>query len=74
MNMQVTSKMARFGSRLVTIGQRHRELESRIDQVEKDPQPDELVLRRLKREKLRLDDEMHCYDGLLRTLSRSLRA
>lgn len=72
MNMQLTGKAARLASRLVAIGRRHRELEERIAEVERRPLPDQLTLRRLKRDKLRLKDEMHCYEGLLRTLSRGL--
>lgn len=72
MNMQVTSKLAKLGSRLAAVGHRHSELEGRIAEVEARPQPDNLVLQRLKREKLRLKEEMNCYEGLLRTLSRGL--
>ncbi|MBE1285413.1 MAG: hypothetical protein GJ676_19025 [Rhodobacteraceae bacterium] len=72
MTMQVTSKMARLGSRLVALGQRVRDLELRIARVENRPHPDTLALRRMNREKRRLADEIDCYEGLLRTLSRGL--
>ena len=72
MNMQMTSKMARLGARLVSVGTRHRELEDRIASVESWPQPDHLILQRLKREKLRLKDEMQRYEGLIRTLAHRL--
>ena len=72
MNVQVSSKLAKLGSRLAAIGRRHRELEDRIADVERRPQPDPIVLQRLKREKLRLKDEMQYCEGMLRGLSRSL--
>ena len=74
MSMQVTTRMARLGVRLVAVGRRHREIESRIADVEKRPLPDQFALQRLKREKLRLKDEMHWYGGLLRKLSRDVPA
>ncbi|MDJ0859604.1 MAG: YdcH family protein [Dinoroseobacter sp.] len=74
MNMQVTSKLAKQGSRLVAIGERLRGLEERIERVEQRAEPDRIVLQRLKREKQRLKDEMHCHESLLRTLSRGLPA
>ncbi len=72
MNMQVTSKVAKVGSHLAALGQRHKELEDRIANVERQPQPDALVVKRLKRQKLRLKDQMQHCEGVLRTLSRSL--
>ena len=72
MNIQVSSKLAKIGSRLAAIGGRHRELEDRIAKVEKLPQPDPIVLQRRKREKLRIKDEMRYCEGMLRTLTRRL--
>lgn len=74
MNMQTTSRLAKVGARLAAVGQRHRDLEERISEVERRPNPDQFALQRLKREKLRLKDEMHYCEGLLRTMSRSLPA
>ena len=71
MNMQVTGKVARLGARLVALGQRHRDFETRIARVESRPHPDQLILSRLKREKLRIKDEIQRYEGMLRLLGRS---
>ena len=72
MNMQLTSRIARLGSRLAAIGRQHRELSDRITDVANRPVPDQLVLKRLKHRKLRLKNEMRCYEGLLRSLSNEL--
>lgn len=72
MSMHVTTKLARFGSRLEAIGRRHANIESRITALETGMQPNQIALARLKRERRRLVDEMHCYEGLLRTLTRKL--
>jgi len=70
--MHVTTKLARFGSRLEAIGRRHANIEGRIAAVETRPQPNQIALARLKRERRRLVEEMQCYEGLLRTLTRKL--
>jgi hypothetical protein len=72
MTMQVTSKMARLGSRLAKVGMRHRDLENRIASVEGRSNPDRIILARLKREKARLQHEMNQYACMLRSLSREL--
>lgn len=72
MTMQVSSKVAKLGSRLVAMARRHRALEERIADVESRPKPDSMVIQRLKREKLRLKDEMHYCEGMLRSTSRGL--
>lgn len=70
MNVQLSSKLAKLGARLAAMGNRHKALEDRIATVERRPQPDPIALKRLKREKLRLKDEMHYCEGVLRTLAR----
>lgn len=70
--MQMTTRAARFGARLEALGRRHHEFETRIAAVERQPNPDALILKRLKLEKLRIMDEMACYEGLLRTVSQQL--
>ncbi len=70
--MQTTTKAARLGARLEGLGRRHRELEMRIASVESRPLPDQIALARLKREKLRVRDEMECYEGVLRAVTQTL--
>lgn len=70
--MQMTTKAARFGARLEAIGRRYHELERRIDAARGRPIPDELILKRLDRERQRLKAEMQCYEGLLRTVAGNL--
>ena len=74
MTVHVTTRVAKLASRLADLGTRHTELNSRIAEVERRVTPNEIALRRLKREKLRLEAEMQQYEGVLRTLSVKLTA
>ena len=61
-------------ARMEAIQVRHRQLEDQLDDEARRPQPDMAVLQVLKREKLKLKDEMAFREGLLRTLSRGQSA
>lgn len=47
-----------MSAHLAELAERHRALEERIDQAVASPGSDDLEIRRLKQEKLRLKDEM----------------
>ncbi len=47
-----------FAERLESLGRKKHDLEMIISNMEKQPQPDELALKRLKREKLALKDQI----------------
>ena len=47
-----------FAERLESMGRKKHELETAIHELEKQPQPDELAIRRLKTQKLALKDQM----------------
>jgi hypothetical protein len=47
-----------FAERLEAMGRKKHDLEIAIDKMEKQPQPDEIALKRLKREKLALKDQI----------------
>jgi len=68
MTLQTSTKAARIGSRFVALGKRHENFDARIREVSARPNPDQIVLTRLKREKLRIRDEMQHYEGVLRML------
>jgi hypothetical protein len=57
-------------SRIEALLRRHRSLDERVAAEQGRPQPDAMVLQMLKREKLRLKDEITRYEGLMRTLAR----
>jgi len=57
-------------ARIEALRARHGALEARIGAEHRRPLPDTSVLQKLKREKLRLKDELARYDGLSRTLAR----
>jgi hypothetical protein len=52
------------------IRRRHRAIDSFVEFEQRRPAPDAAVLRSLKRERLRLRDELSSYEGLLRVLER----
>ncbi len=72
MTMQVTTRIANLAARLATVGLRHRDTLVRIAKIKKRKAPDEIAVRRLTREKRRLEAEMHKYQCLLRSLSGQL--
>ncbi len=73
MKAQVTSKLARLSGRLAELGRRYQSVEQRISAVKTTARADqELITRRLMREKARLEREMHCYEIALRSLSGTL--
>ncbi len=47
-----------FAERLESMGRKKHDLELAIHELEKQPQPDELAIRRMKREKLALKDQI----------------
>jgi hypothetical protein len=59
-----------ISSRIQAVQRRHRGLDERVAAEHRRPQPDTGVLQTLKREKLRLKDELARYEGLVRTLER----
>ena len=70
MTIQTTIKDAGLSARIDAVQRRHRRLDERVAAEHRRPQPDMSVLQSLKREKLRLKDELARYEGLLRTLAR----
>lgn len=58
--------------RVQALRRRHSELQQRIDSELSRPAPDSTILKRLKRRKLLIKDEMRRYDGVLRGLGRRL--
>ena len=69
MALNTSLKRDGLASRLEAIRQKHRQLDDRVLSEQNRPRPDSSVLKLLKRERLRLKDEIECYEGLLRTLS-----
>lgn len=51
-------RMMAITAHLAELAEKHRALEERIDQVVARPSSDDIEIRRLKQEKLRLKDEM----------------
>ncbi len=74
MTIQTAIKTPALVSRMDAIERRHRRLDDRVAEEHRRPQPDASVLQTLKREKLRLKDELMHYEGLMRTLSRGRAA
>lgn len=72
MKMQITSKLARLAKRLSALGSRHKEFEDRIAAVKRSKQPCGFILRRLQKEKARIQLEMQHYEDLLRSLAQRL--
>lgn len=58
-----------LSSRIDALRVRHRGLDLRVETEQRRPRPDASELQWLKRERLRLKDEMRLYEGLLRTSS-----
>lgn len=72
MNMEVTSKLARLATRLSAIGSRHVEVEERIKAVKKRERPCDIILRRLRKEKARVQREMQYCEDMLQSLTQKL--
>ncbi len=70
MTFQPAIKRSVMPSRIEALLRRHRRLDERVAAEHGRPQPDAMVLQMLKREKLRLKDELTRYEGLMRTLAR----
>ncbi len=70
MTLQTAIETPPMTSRIDALRRRHRRLDDRVAAEHRRPQPDMTVLQRLKREKLRLKEELARYEGLLRTLGR----
>jgi len=67
---RATAKAASIAARIEAIRRRHQMLDRSVEDEHLRPMPDTAVLRSLKRERLRLKDEMQSYEGLLRVLAR----
>lgn len=70
MTMRTSIKPTALADRINTLRHRHRSLDNRVEAEHQRPLPEATVLQRLKRERLRLRDELARYEGILRTLSR----
>ncbi len=71
MTIQTPIKPTVVASRIAAVRKRHRRLDDQVAAENRRPSPDASVLQVLKRERLRLKDELQRYEGLMRTLSRS---
>lgn len=65
--VQVTdpAELSRLARRVVELRQEHRDLDAAIDQLQANIQSDELVLKRMKKRKLRLKDQIAWIENLL---------
>ena len=65
--VQVTdpAELSRLARRVVELRQEHRDLDAAIDQLHANIQSDELVLKRMKKRKLRLKDQIAWIENLL---------
>ena len=72
MKMPVTSKLARLAKRLSLLGSRHKEFEDRIAAIERRENPCKFILRRLQKEKTRIQREMQSYEDVIRTVAQRL--
>lgn len=70
MTIHTAIKSTGLFGRIVALRQRHCSLDDRVAAEHKRPQPDSSLLQRLKRERLRLRDEIARHEGVLRTISR----
>jgi len=70
MTMQTAIKPTGLAGRMNALRLRHRSLDDRVTAEHQRPRPDSALLQRLKRERLRLRDELARHEGLLRTVSR----
>ncbi|MXN64665.1 DUF465 domain-containing protein [Stappia sp. GBMRC 2046] len=70
MNLQTSIRPGCLAARIDALRGRHQILELLVAAENKRPAPDTTALRNLKREKLRLKDEIVANEGLLRTLAR----
>lgn len=70
MNMQTAIRPGCLAARIDALRDRHQVLEKQVAAEYRRPAPDDTALRNLKREKLRLKDEIAANEGLLRTLAR----
>ncbi|MHA3977090.1 YdcH family protein [Halovulum sp. GXIMD14794] len=59
-----------LSAKVDAVRRRHRELDDHVSREQRRPLLDTTELSSLKREKLRLKDELALYEGLLRTLNR----
>ncbi|MEM8804339.1 MAG: DUF465 domain-containing protein [Pseudomonadota bacterium] len=69
MTEQISTRLARLGGRLAATGLKHRDVTMRIADLEKSPHHDEVAVRRLKRERTRLEAEIQQYESILMTVS-----
>lgn len=69
MILRFPHKAGSVASRIAALRLRHRKIDERVSWEHGRPQPDIVVLKTLKRERLRLKDELHRYEGLLQSLT-----
>jgi hypothetical protein len=74
MTLQTPIKPASLASRIDALRRRHRRIDSHVASEHGRPRPDSTVLQALKRERLRLKDQLRRYEGLLQTLPRGQAA
>lgn len=65
MDVQLSTRLARLGSRLATTGLKHRELTRRIVELQQRAQNEDVAVQRLERERRRLDAEIAQYEAML---------
>ena len=59
------AELSRLARRVVELRQEHRDLDGVIDRLAADIQADELALKRLKKRKLQLKDQIACIENAL---------
>ncbi len=73
MNTNDSDKMAGVAAKISALRQRHQDMERRVKEEQSRPVTSLVVMQRLKRERLRLKDEIVAHEGVLRTLGRGRR-
>lgn len=70
MTLHTAIDISTISSSIEAIRQHHRRLDESVTEEHRRPQPDMSVLQSLKRERLRVKDEIALHEGLMRTLAR----
>ncbi|WP_127904042.1 YdcH family protein [Solirhodobacter olei] len=65
----MTKHPAALEARIAAMRTRHRALDAEVARETRNPLPEASLVQRLKRQKLRLRDDLALHEGLLRTLS-----
>ncbi|WP_424931725.1 DUF465 domain-containing protein [Amaricoccus macauensis] len=74
MTLKPARNTASLLSRIDTLRRRHRRLDLRVETEQRRPRPDAGMLQWLKRERLRLKDQLRAHEGRLRKWSRDRAA